>query len=245
MAGGGDEVDGNGQALSKGTAIPARWPNAGSTVLKKNRGSAQQPIHLSVVGIELPADLVRRILHGLDGQVGPDEETRIAAALGYIAHILDRLSFYLDIPLRFPLTPAMSKSILHDPAPLVVPEQSSVEIGSNLIARGFSALADALTQPWDLGGAPGSGHRSRGRMVAEGGEADATRANPSLDLDLFSDPGWQSNNSRYALAVHLLSKNVEQLIMAHAGLSVAAPNQVLQNLYVLVTAAQAALGPCR
>ena len=243
MTGGGGEVDGNGQGpLPDGQS--GKWPVVPNRAPRGKKASAPEPkpLRLSVAGIEIPSNLVRCILHGLDGLGEADEEARIAAALGYVVHIVERLSFYLDIPLRFPLTPSMSRSVLHDPAPLVVPEESAGEMGSGLIARGFNALASALTQPWDLSGAPRGRTGSRGSRTwtaAAGGEAGGPDL--TLDLDLFSDSGWSSNCSRYALAVHLLSKNIEQLVMAHAGLAPAGANQILQNLFVLMNAAQAAL----
>ena len=47
----------------------------------------------------VPPDLVRRILY--DGEGSFDEGHRLAAALGYVAHIVDRLALYLDVPLRW------------------------------------------------------------------------------------------------------------------------------------------------
>jgi hypothetical protein len=60
---------------------------------------------------------------GLEGSMGwdgshHDEEQRVAAALGYVAHMVHLLSQYLDVPLRFPLLPRSSRSQVVDPAPL-------------------------------------------------------------------------------------------------------------------------------
>lgn len=73
---------------------------------------------LLVCGLELHPNLARRGLEGTMGWGGDyDEEQRVAAALGYVAHIVDRLAAFLDIPLRFPVVPAVSKSTICDFAP--------------------------------------------------------------------------------------------------------------------------------
>ena len=48
-----------------------------------------------------------------------DPDRRAAAALGYAAAMVDRLSVVLDVPLRYPLLLAGSTSaVLEHPAPL-------------------------------------------------------------------------------------------------------------------------------
>lgn len=44
---------------------------------------------------------------------GQDEE-KIATGLGYVCHLVQLLSKYLDIPLRYPMTPMMSRSTIQD-----------------------------------------------------------------------------------------------------------------------------------
>ena len=41
-----------------------------------------------------------------------DEET--CAALGYTAHLVSIVSYILDLPVRFPVTPALSQSTIRD-----------------------------------------------------------------------------------------------------------------------------------
>ena len=56
---------------------------------------------LLVGGLELPSSLSKRGLQGSMGWGGDlDEEARVAAALGYVAHIVCLLAVYLDVPLR-------------------------------------------------------------------------------------------------------------------------------------------------
>jgi hypothetical protein len=121
MAGGAGADEDDGGALRRSLPAAASPASFGSgklteafpsTALGRNgdaaagRGAAgMPPARLSVAGLEIPANLVRRILHGEDGLGGPgspDEEQRVAAALGYVAHIVERLAAYLDIPLRYP-----------------------------------------------------------------------------------------------------------------------------------------------
>ncbi len=44
---------------------------------------------------------------------GVDEEI-VATALGYVAHLVHRFSKYMDLPLRFPITPAGSRASVRD-----------------------------------------------------------------------------------------------------------------------------------
>eukprot|EP00955_Chlamydomonas_euryale_P012337 132668-Chlamydomonas_euryale.AAC.1 len=106
---------------------------------------APSPVRLAIVGLEVPADLLRRVLY--DGEGSFDEEQRAAAALGYIAHVVDRLAAYLAVPLRYPPGPAMSRSLLFDHAPLVSVDDTPGG-ASGLLMRGLAALVAAIGAPW-------------------------------------------------------------------------------------------------
>ena len=218
MAGGMDDDGDDREAEPAGQLVSSSSRNNGSLQRFPN-GRGSPASRLSVVGLEIPPDLIRRILH--DGPGGPgstDEEQRIAAALGYMAHIVERLAAYLDVPLRYPLTPRMSSSVLHDPMPLFVPEQGDAQGG--ILMKGFSALASALTLPWDGAAGHPTGHgsgRSGGNHRASA-SGDAGGLPPVLDLPLSYDMHeWVADRSRFALAVHLMNKNVEQLLHVSAG----------------------------
>ena len=43
-----------------------------------------------------------------------DEEVRLAVALGYAAHVTHHLAGYLDVPLKYPIRPANSRSAVQD-----------------------------------------------------------------------------------------------------------------------------------
>lgn len=58
-------------------------------------------------------------------------------------------------------------------------------------------------------------------------------------LPLFYEAG---DRTRFAYALFLLNKDIEQLLHAH-GLAGAGPSQLLQNLYLLISAATSALPP--
>lgn len=68
-----------------------------------------QSVRLSICGLELPPSLARRGLEGTMGWNGTyDEEQRVAAALGAMSHVVERLAWVLGIPLRYPLVPQVS-----------------------------------------------------------------------------------------------------------------------------------------
>jgi hypothetical protein len=77
----------------------------------------------------------------------------------------------------------------------------------------------------------------------QGGEAAAAAAAAAagapLELPLYYIAG---DRTRFAYAIFLLNKDLEQLLHAH-GMSSYGPNQVLANLYKLMTAAASALPP--
>ena len=60
---------------------------------------------------------------------------------------------------------------------------------------------------------------------------------PCLQLPLYYEAG---DRTRFAYGIFLLNKDVEQLLSAH-GLSSSGPNQLMANLYKLVTVAASAL----
>ncbi len=74
--------------------------------------------------------------------------------------------------------------------------------------------------PWHLGQPPGT-----------------TTDQQPTELPLYYDAG---DRTRFAYAIFLLNKDIEQLLHAH-GLASSGPNQLLQNLYKLTSAAAAAL----
>ncbi|KAL6760852.1 hypothetical protein V8C86DRAFT_3024167 [Haematococcus lacustris] len=92
---------------------------------------------LLVLGLELPEDLARRSLEGAVGWSGSfDEEQRVAAALGYVAHLVDALAVYLDIPLRYALRPRLSTSLILD----FTPQPPSPPTQEGLLQRGWNKL---------------------------------------------------------------------------------------------------------
>lgn len=48
----------------------------------------------------------------------------VAAALGHVAHLVYLLSFYLSIPLPYPIKPYLSNSIIHDPISVDLPQRT-------------------------------------------------------------------------------------------------------------------------
>lgn len=48
----------------------------------------------------------------------------VAAALGHTAHLVYLLSFYLSIPLPYPIKPYLSNSLIHDPVSVSLPQRT-------------------------------------------------------------------------------------------------------------------------
>ena len=158
---------------------------------------------LLVGGLELEsASLLSR-----RGMLQDGEEARVAAALGYVAHITTCLSRVLDVPLRYPLLARGGRSAVVDAAPL-----------HGAADERISGLLLPAQTP-----------------AGEGDGADGAQ----LVLPLHYS-GSAGDRARFAYAVFLLNKDLEQLLAAH-GLSSCGPNQLLANLYRLLAAAASGL----
>ena len=194
----------------------AKRDEEGRSFQHQSKVEDSSAVQLAVAGLEITPNIVRHILHGQDGLSSPDEDIRVAAALGYVAHIVALLSRYLDVPLRYSLTPAMSTSTLQDYAPLIAPEPEPEE---GVLSKGFNALAAALTKPWEMSvHRPGAKDSNRIRLT--GGIVEVCQA---MDLPLFSDLRGGSDRARFALAVHLLNKDIEQLLQVASRVWVPGP----------------------
>lgn len=72
-----------------------------------------EPLAFSVAGLALPNSNFEDI----------DREA-VAAALGYTAHLVYLLSFYLSVPVPYPLKPYLSSSLIHDPVSASLPQRT-------------------------------------------------------------------------------------------------------------------------
>lgn len=86
-------------------------------VRDQNGNEARSHATSSAHGSQLPS-----VLYSINGCTlnnshfhGQDEE-KIATGLGYVCHLVQLLSKYLDIPLRYPMQPMMSRSTIQDVA---------------------------------------------------------------------------------------------------------------------------------
>lgn len=75
--------------------------------------ACRQAALLTIGGLDLDSLLGRGGLDGIMNWQGDKQEMRrAAAALGYLAAVLERLGFYLDVPLRYPIKPGNCKSVV-------------------------------------------------------------------------------------------------------------------------------------
>ncbi|KAK9803272.1 hypothetical protein WJX72_004606 [[Myrmecia] bisecta] len=175
---------------------------------------------LSIGGLALDALVVRRGLEGTLGWEGDrQEEIKVAAALGYVAAATARLADYLDVPLRYPIHAANSRSTILDHAPPAGYPRSLRLLGSTSAAPPVRAMY--LLQKMERGYSQGNAGL------------------PPIEFPLYYEG---SERTRFAYGIFLLSKDIEQLLNAH-GLSAVGPSHVLQNLYKLLAAAASALPP--
>ena len=69
-----------------------------------------------------------------DSELSSIDDDQVASALGYVAHLLILLSKYLEIPLRYPIAYAASKSLIRDP--LLIPMGGGVAATLPLYRKG-------------------------------------------------------------------------------------------------------------
>ncbi|KAL4930930.1 putative UV radiation resistance protein (UVRAG) [Aspergillus undulatus] len=72
-----------------------------------------KPLAFTIAGIALPNSNFTDI-----------DRDEVAAALGYTAHLVYLLSFYLSIPVPYPITPYASNSLIQDPVSTSLPQRT-------------------------------------------------------------------------------------------------------------------------
>ena len=78
---------------------------------------SREVARLAIGSLDLEPSLGRRSsesLSALGWESDVDEQRRVAAALGYAAHVTHHLAGYLGVPLRYPIVPASSRSTILD-----------------------------------------------------------------------------------------------------------------------------------
>jgi UV radiation resistance-associated gene protein len=71
------------------------------------------PLAFTIAGLELPNSSFEDI-----------DRTSVAAALGYTAHLVYLLSFYLSVPIPYPVQPYLSHSVIQDPISVSLPQRT-------------------------------------------------------------------------------------------------------------------------
>ncbi|CAG8542227.1 9964_t:CDS:10 [Paraglomus brasilianum] len=147
---------------------------------------------------------------------GFDDE-RIATALGFTCHLVRMIAYYLEIPLRFPITPMSSRSSIRDPisASIPAPRQGYIS-GHMAVVAPLLYLVDWLYVDF-----------------YEGGEIRLVDNNQLGALFPLFARGV--DRYRFEYGVFLLNKNIEQL-MNSQGLLVMDLRHTLPNLKYLILA---------
>ncbi|KAM0166015.1 hypothetical protein ACHAQE_001875 [Botrytis cinerea] len=74
------------------------------------------PLLFTICGLPLPNTTD-------DDNISSADEDVVAAALGYVAQLVNHLQYYLGVPLPYPITPHASRSLIQDPISLVQDRQ--------------------------------------------------------------------------------------------------------------------------
>ncbi|KAF0362032.1 uv radiation resistance protein [Gigaspora margarita] len=143
---------------------------------------------------------------------GCDEE-QVATALGFTCHLINMLAYYLGVPLKFPMTPMSSKSIIRDP------------ISTSLSSSRQGYVTDFVTCRMPL-------KRVIDQIIFSVHSCEGCCSNNQLGA-LFPLYSKGVDRFRFEYAVFLLNKNIEQL-MNSQGLLVMDLRHTLPNLKYLI-----------
>ncbi|KAK6612286.1 UV radiation resistance protein [Botrytis cinerea] len=83
------------------------------------------PLLFTICGLPLPNTTD-------DDNISSADEDVVAAALGYVAQLVNHLQYYLGVPLPYPITPHASRSLIQDPISLVQDRQRIFPLYPNL-----------------------------------------------------------------------------------------------------------------
>ncbi|KAH1979575.1 hypothetical protein KXW88_007139 [Aspergillus fumigatus] len=72
-----------------------------------------KPLAFTIAGLALP-----------NSNFGDIDRDAVAAALGYTAHLVYLLSFYLSVPIPYPVYPYLSNSLIQDPVSASLPQRT-------------------------------------------------------------------------------------------------------------------------
>lgn len=72
-----------------------------------------EPLTFTIAGLALPNSNFEDI-----------DRDAVAAALGFTAHLVQLLSFYLSVPIPYPIKPYLSNSLIHDPVSASLPQRT-------------------------------------------------------------------------------------------------------------------------
>lgn len=175
-----------------------------------SKNGFRQAALLTIGGLDLDPLLGKGGLNGIMNWEGDRHDMRkAAAALGYLAAVVERLGFYLDVPLRYPIRLGNCKSLMLSHA---------------------GTAGNHSSTPTDQ-------HSADRQQTTHSMTAFSKRTTAGTDeFPLYCEG---VDRGRFAYAIYLLNKDVEQLLNEH-GLTGTGASQVLANLHKLLAAAASA-----
>ncbi|KZF26923.1 hypothetical protein L228DRAFT_280064 [Xylona heveae TC161] len=173
-----------------------------------------RPLAFTIRGVPLPAN-------SNFGESDEDEEAT-AAALGHVAHVVYLLSFYLSIPLPYPVQPYASNSFVRDPISLM-PRASS---------GGNSTSSSSNTQP-NSTSFPSTSSGNGFFSFSSSSLSSAGNNNSISNYRTFPLYVRGAVRYRFEYAVFLLNKDIE-LLLSRQSLKVLDIRHTLPNLKYLL-----------
>ncbi len=234
------EREASGDESSPSNATHAS-PAASSAPVASNATASSLPLAVAGVPLDHTGSIARaqpRLPSGAGGSgFDPGADTGAtrtllndpecaAAALGYVTQATLQLASVLDVPLRYPVAPGASRSYICD-----LQQVFSAEHGPEIRGGGGGGAGGEPTRSDSRDSRDvRSGSDSKSATTAVSGPAMWRR----VEFPLFAEP-HAAEGTRFAYAVYLLNKDLEQLLNAH-GLLAVGPRHTLQNLKRLFAA---------
>lgn len=145
-----------------------------------------------------------------------------AAALGYVTQATLQLASVLDVPLRYPVAPGASRSYICDLQQVFTAGESESGASGNVGGNAESSTSRVRDRPI---ASPEKKNKNTNTVKDPSPSPSLWRR---VEFPLFAEP-HAAESTRFAYAVFLLNKDLEQMLNAHGMLAVG-PRHTLQNL---------------
>jgi hypothetical protein len=212
----------------------------------KNNVLRSEEIRLAICGLGLDSSVWAHAFDPGGYDWDPVQDKAASVALGYCALLINKLSEYLGIVLRYPIIYRGSVSVVMDNYPQAgswKPEPATRGGAGRGAVSGAAEAMSLATSNFLFSRAPAQDARHELNNGESSSSSTSSPSIPTMPVTPVEYPLYCLSNKerpKFAVGVFLLNKNAIQLLQAH-GISAAGPSQLLQNVHKLIAAAQSGI----